>query len=210
MPLETWNRLEEAPESKPWFLQIKAIDPLNTFQLIPFPHSVHPPVQVTATVELKNQLLRIKYQIQGPGLASILIPYPEPKASSPSRKDLLWQHTCFELFLTKRDDPSYYELNLSPSGDWNFYRFSGYRSDQKTEALIQTAPLTRSEMKSKEEYRLDAAIDLSPLLSAQHSELLLGVTTVLETKDAKKSYWALTHCGEQPDFHRRESFKPLT
>jgi len=29
----------------------------------------------------------------------------------------------------------------------------------------------------------------------------LGLSAVLEETDGTKSYWALAHCGEKPDFH---------
>ncbi|MEO0397735.1 MAG: hypothetical protein AAF243_17370, partial [Cyanobacteria bacterium P01_A01_bin.137] len=35
--------------------------------------------------------------------------------------------------------------------------------------------------------------------------LELGVSSVLKTDDL--SHWALTHTGNEPDFHRRDSFR---
>src|SRR3990172_1915372 len=45
----------------------------------------------------------------------------------PRRVDGLWQHTCFELFIAVREEPTYYEFNFSPSGEWAAYAFKSYR-----------------------------------------------------------------------------------
>jgi hypothetical protein len=34
----------------------------------------------------------------------------------------------------------------------------------------------------------------------------LGLSAVLEEKDGTKSYWALAHPAEKPDFHARNCF----
>src|ERR1700756_4658002 len=51
-----------------------------------------------------------------------------PPVANPARRDELWRHTCFEVFIRGPAGPAYYELNFSPSTEWAAYRFSGYRN----------------------------------------------------------------------------------
>src|SRR5512145_2012132 len=51
-----------------------------------------------------------------------------PTEAAPTFADRLWEHTCFEAFLTGADTMTYRELNLSPSTAWAAYAFEDYRS----------------------------------------------------------------------------------
>ncbi|MGD9163077.1 MAG: hypothetical protein PVG39_32025 [Desulfobacteraceae bacterium] len=53
---------------------------------------------------------------------------PEFVPSKIQRKNKLWEHTRFEIFLAQKGIPDYREFNLSPSGDWSVYSFTGYRA----------------------------------------------------------------------------------
>ena len=54
-----------------------------------------------------------------------------PTTDHPERKDELWNTTCFEAFLRPQGSDVYFELNMSPSGDWAAYRFNSYRSGMR-------------------------------------------------------------------------------
>ena len=71
---------------------------------------------------VEQNLLRITYLVKG-DIRTLKIP---AKCSS-RRVDRLWEHTCFEAFIRADGDPSYYEFNFSPSGEWAAYSFRGYR-----------------------------------------------------------------------------------
>jgi len=45
-----------------------------------------------------------------------------------------------------------------------------------------------------------------PACIAADTKLQFGFAAVLEQKNGNLSYWALTHNGVDPDFHRRDSF----
>src|SRR5262245_28224810 len=62
-------------------------------------------------------------------LALLRIPPPRP----PLRTDCLWQHTCFEAFVSIKGKTEYYEFNFAPSGDWAAYRFQRYRDGTRVE-----------------------------------------------------------------------------
>ena len=118
---------------------------------------------------------------------------------SEGRHDDLWKHTCCEIF-GRRHDGSYVEFNLSPSTSWAAYEFSGYRENMSR--LAVPAPrITFS--KAVDGFELTAIIDWPewPHLEA------LGVSAVIETDDGIKTYWALHHPSDKPDFHHPGSFQ---
>jgi hypothetical protein len=172
----------------------------HTFSLIPFAASSLPAVALTGTVLLQNNILTVYYSLTG-NIEEILLP---PVSLHPSRKDELWKTTCFEFFVAVRDQPAYWEFNMSPSGDWNVYRMNAYRRiGFRTEKMFLQLPF---EMKKElNEFSLDISVDLTPILpSGEEGEM--GITAILKTKDGHETYWALSHPGSQADFHLRESF----
>jgi hypothetical protein len=130
-----------------------------------------------------------------------------PKERAPERSDSLWQHTCFEAFVARRNDPAYREFNFSPSGQWAVYDFGGYRrrlADPMLEAPSIAARVTEGRLE------LEAWLPSSslPLVSSE-SPWEIGLSAVIEavdTIDGGQSHWALRHPLPHPDFHRRESF----
>lgn len=117
-----------------------------------------------------------------------------PEADAPDRADELWRTTCFEAFLQETNVTSYREWNFAPSGDWAAYDFSGYR-DGMTNALIVSPPYIRVEDNlTWWAFGATIAVEAEP-------EWQLGLSAVLEEKDGTKSYWALAHSSERPDFH---------
>lgn len=149
-----------------------------------------PDVSLSVHHERQGDRLWIRFVVDGDVDA---IEWPGPE--SPGREDGLWEHTCFEVFVTTPD--GYSEFNLSPSGQWASYRFSGYRAgmldapEQVTDLALDLA----SDMVA-----LEAHLDLPPNVSR------LGLSSVIEALDGSKSYWALTHPAEKPDFHHPSSF----
>ncbi len=140
--------------------------------------------------------LRFRFQLRG-ALDQLLLPAPGP---APVRRDQLWEHTCFEAFLGPPGAASYWEVNLSPSGAWNLYAFDSYRAGMRPESLVSDPVITAS--RQGREYVLDAVVPWPPA----SSELELGIACVIERLDGTKSYWALRHPAERPDFHRRDAF----
>src|SRR5437868_14231578 len=67
--------------------------------------------------------LALTFALEG-DLTRLRIPAPQP----PCRTDNLWQHTCFEAFLRRKDEPAYCEFNFAPSSAWAAYVFRGYRA----------------------------------------------------------------------------------
>ena len=173
------------------------------FSLIPFPAQNIPDITITGKISLQNDLLVLHYSLLGK-IGNVLLP---AASASPRRKNELWKTTCFEFFLAIKDQPGYWEFNMSPSGDWNVYRMDAYRrAGFREETSIQ-----RLQLEAKREagmFVLSAAIDLNPIFQHGFASQLLeaGITAIIQTKDGDETYWALAHPAPYADFHLRESF----
>jgi hypothetical protein len=172
----------------------------QSFSLIPFPAPAIPNIKITGTISRQNSFFEVRYFLLG-NLDEISLPSP---SLNPSRKDDLWKATCFELFMALKERPHYWEFNMSPSGDWNVYRMDAYRRvGFREETSIQQLPFEVQ----REDHTLTVVttINLSPIFQ-QNDNLEIGITAVIQTRDGKETYWALTHPAPQADFHLRESF----
>lgn len=172
----------------------------QSFSLIPFPASHIPDVTVTGRFCYQDSIVSVSYTLAG-DLGNIILPHPSARAG---RRDGLWKQTCFEFFLALRNQPHYWEFNLSPSGDWNAYRMDAYRRiGFREETSVQRAQI--SVEKRAGTFNLEGTLDISQILQISQP-LEVAITAVLQTKQGGESYWALTHPGPQADFHLRESF----
>lgn len=54
-------------------------------------------------------------------------------------------------------------------------------------------------------FTVRCALPLASLIQPA-DPLVVGVSCVLEHNGGEKSYWALSHPGQQPDFHHPDSF----
>ncbi len=174
-------------------------------KLVAFPSSRHDlaDLSLEANAELvgdgQERKLVLTYSAGG-ALEKIL--WPASLSGKPQRKDELWKHTCFEAFIKPVSQDQYWEINLSPTGDWNAYRFASYRQGMvKEEAIHSLQPLFAKEGDC---WRLVCEIRLPAW--ANFSQLEIGLTTVIEETSGQISYWAIHHAGSQPDFHLAESF----
>ena len=163
--------------------------------------------QIAARAELAGpEELRLQYRLEADPLR-VRLPAPVPDAG---RTDELWAHTCFEAFVRLADSPSYLELNFSPSGHWAAYRFDSYR--QGMLPALDAPPRLRLRH-SGEELELLAEVQLGgnvpspgPRPRASGHRLRVALSTVVEDREGRLSYWALRHPPGRPDFHHPESF----
>jgi hypothetical protein len=175
--------------------------------------SAHPDVpnngvrRVAARAEVKGpDLLRFQYVLEADPL---LIRVPPPVADA-RRSDKLWAHTCFEAFIGLPESTGYLELNFSPSGQWAAYRFDAYRQGM-TPALDAAPRLALRRL--PEALELQAEVELSGSLGpvgpgsrASPRPLRIGLSTVVEDREGRLSYWAMRHPPGRPDFHHPEGF----
>jgi hypothetical protein len=163
-------------------------------------------VQLEGDLQRTGNRLQLRYRLADPS-GAIRIP---PAASTPARRDELWSRTCLELFLAVPGAAAYWEFNLSPSGDWNVYRLSGYRQGLAAEQAVVALPFAVE--RRGDGLELELAFELATLVAADQP-LQVAVTAVLEPHppagggDAGPlSYWALGHPGPEADFHHRGGF----
>lgn len=167
-------------------------------------------LSLTGQIARQQDRLSIRYRLHGP-ITTVVFPL---RSDSPSRRDGLWKSTCFEFFLAVKGMDPYWEYNLSPSGHWNVYRLNGYREALKPEASYECLPFQVQRWPADLQLDLECAL---PIGIAATAELEVGICAVLahhrdgfippgQLQDGL-SYWALTHPGPEPDFHRRDGFR---
>jgi hypothetical protein len=156
-------------------------------------------LKIKGNVARYENQLTIQYALLG-DLTEIEI---AEESEEPARKHELWQHTCFEFFLGVKNSDRYWEFNLSPSGDWNVYRFDSYRYRMQEETAFTTLPFSVQYL--SDGLALVLNVDLA-LIVAIDVALKIGISTVIKHKDGSVTYWALTHPGIEADFHHRDSF----
>lgn len=172
---------------------------VQTFRLIPYPADDLPELEIVGEVQRVENQLSIRYSVQG-DVEKILLPSP----SSPVRKDGLWKKTCFEFFLAVHGTQEYWEINMSPSGEWNVYRMDAYRQvNMLEETKISQLPFRFQ--KKDGEYSLDISVDLTPIIEPTQ-KIQIGIATIIQTRGGRETYWALIHPDTKVDFHLRDSF----
>lgn len=150
-------------------------------------------------VNLPGKGLHFTYYLQG-NIKALRI----PELQTPSRIDGLWEKTCFEIFVATENDTRYQEFNFSPSGQWAVYAFTKYR---ERDVWHSHHPYKISVECSDYDLLLHVVVPLADLpCMASDNVVQLGLTAVIETIDGQKSYWALNHPSDTPDFHHWSGF----
>ncbi|WP_068874544.1 MULTISPECIES: DOMON-like domain-containing protein [unclassified Phenylobacterium] len=145
----------------------------------------------TEAVRATGSALALRYRLAG-ALGALVVPPP----ARPARADGLWEHTCFEAFVSFGGD-GYLEFNVAPSGRWAAYRFDGYRQGM---APLEIDPPRIEVETGAGELDVRVALDLP-----SEGPVRIGLTAVIEAADGGLSYWALAHPPGRPDFHRAET-----
>ena len=171
----------------------------STFDLISFNSDNVPKIKIGGDISRTGNQLKITYLLTGDRAAIIV-----PEANQvPIRRYDLWEHTCFELFLRLKGTNKYWEFNLSPSGNWNVFRFLDYRLNIMEELSFDSLPF--KVVQDAESLKVMANINLDTLGIAKR-DLNIAITTVVENTERQLSYWALAHPTTEADFHHQDSF----
>jgi hypothetical protein len=174
------------------------------YALLPHPATPAPMVRAieAGIASRADGCIAFCYRLRG-DMARVRI----PEAYLPERCDLLWEHTCFEVFVGIEGDVAYREFNFSPSGQWTAYDFGDYRRRLADPAVATPRITTRS---TEGRLELEAIVSLSSLPSAPAGTCWnIGLSAVVEATDTVNdglSYWALRHPSPRPDFHLRYGF----
>jgi hypothetical protein len=173
----------------------------ESFTLSPHPNTQQPQdqVRINGFLQRDRDLLSVRYDFMAD---RNVLKWEMP--TTDSRQDELWQTTCAELFLKIPTNKAYWEFNFSPSGAWNAYSFTDYRTDRKPELNIDSVNIKNS-IESDTHRCLVVEFSLTGLNLADQT-LQCGITAVAELSDHEKFYYALTHSSEKPDFHLADSF----
>lgn len=146
----------------------------------------------------------------------VLAGFPPQEGSPPKsleRRHELWKSTCLEVFFGPADQSSYFELNLSPSGDWNVYHFDAYRTGFREHPGLSLILKKITQTQNGDSLTWHVSLDGrslagdDPLRELLTHGLVMGASAVMEYTSGDKEYWALVHAGPKPDFHLRESFR---
>jgi hypothetical protein len=171
------------------------------FNLVPHPAAppTDPPFKVWANVEHASSLGAVASTNIWFGVGAPADRFVIPEPLEPGHTDGLWQTTCFEAFLRAEGEEGYREWNFAPSGQWAAYDFTGYRADM-IDVELASPPYIRVE-DNLTWWALGATIAVDAT-----QRWTLGLSAILEEKGGSKSYWALAHCSEKPDFHAADCF----
>ncbi len=128
-----------------------------------------------------------------------------PHHAKPEREDELWAETCMEVFLQPKGGQSYTEMNFSPSSKWAIYKFKNHRK-KLPDPEIASPPVIRTHLENAS-LTLFADIDLSQFSELSRDITLnIGLSAVIEELSGRKSFWALAHSTDEPDFHNSDCF----
>lgn len=152
--------------------------------------------------------------------------WPELNPLATRRNDL-WLSSCCELFIAEAGNTGYLELNVSPTGDWNCYEFTDYRSGMRESPRYRIGNLARTpappstrmlavtlESTGGERLTTPAHSDSDP--SCLAAPLLeIGVAVVIKCSsetadpadDAVLYYYSLHPGTGKADFHNRNNFR---
>ncbi len=169
------------------------------FSLEPFSGEGLSDITIAGVVSRHFNTLSIQYELRA-DMAGIVLP---ARTEKPARRDMLWKETCFEMFIAPAGSESYREFNFSPSGHWNVYCFNSYRKGMMEDAGFIELPFKVE--KNREVLSLSLEIGTEIFMPGS-CPLDIGVAAVIRTGKDDNTYWALSHIGSGPDFHRRDSF----
>ena len=167
------------------------------FTLTPFHWPKKPYPTLTGRLAITNDTLRIEYDLSGLN-RPVDLPAPSP---NPARRLQLWRHTCFELLWGPIHHPNYWELNASPAGHWNILALADYRRGMTEERRIAARIRTQ---------RRPQGLSLSCTVPVAALEPLgpyrLAPAAIIRLADGQRTFWAMHHPGDAPDFHHPSSF----
>ena len=157
-------------------------------------------IKLYATIELKKEKLKLDYEIIGD-----ISLYIFPKQTQQQRANELWKATCFELFMNNYSSTKYYEINISPSTQWNSYQFTSYKKEM-IESHIFSTPTIRSQQQNNG-YNLSFEMDFTE--SIFEKKLLINCAVILLDNKGVRYFYSINRRKELPDFHDREYFELL-
>ena len=153
-------------------------------------------INIQANFEIVNKTLTLEFTVTGEIKNYI---FNEPCIQT--REDELWKKTCFELFIAHKNNSAYYELNISPSTNWNFYSFSDYKTAMQEEEKNISEPFIHSS-KMRDEYRLSFEFYFYEELIEK--ELIFNLAVILLDTKGIRHFYSINRREGKVDFHDKE------
>ena len=168
------------------------------FTLTPFHWPAERDPALTGRLTIAGDVLRIEYELNRLNHPTDL-PAPSP---NPARRLKLWQQTCFELLWGPRHHPNYWELNASPTGDWNVFAFTDYRHGMIEEHRIAAVGISTQHRP----HGLSLACTIPIAALELPGPFRLAPAAIIRLAGGQRTFWATHHPGETPDFHHPLAF----
>jgi len=153
---------------------------------------------LTTVCALPGGSVRLEFVLEG-RIETLRIPMADAPPPGP-----LWQHTCFEAFISAPNVENYREYNFSPAGQWAASEFLHYR--EMGHPLGEEDPALLSVTNTRHEGRLTLIAEIPPMLLPSSPVLRLGLSAVVEHEDGSLEYWAIHHPAGRPDFHHADGW----
>ncbi|MDR2881349.1 MAG: DOMON-like domain-containing protein [Azoarcus sp.] len=173
---------------------------LRPFDSHPFTFGGLPAVStLLATIcALPGGAVRLEFVLEG-RIEALRVPQEDAPPPGP-----LWQHTCFEAFISAPDGENYREYNFSPAGQWAASEFLHYREIGHSFEEENLPPPTITTVRRENQLTLIA--EIPPALLPTSPVLRVGLAAVIEREDGELEYWAVHHPAERPDFHHADGW----
>ena len=156
------------------------------------------PEYIEACIEELNQtpegqVIKLTYKILKKHIDEKLL--EEKKIKALSKGEDLWKKTCFECFFFDTNSDKYFEVNVSPDGQYDLFSFEKYRQKSSTPAPIEISEL----IIEKDQDFVSVSLQIKHKLNTKHS---LFPTVILDTP-SEQLFFALKHQDSKPNFHKR-------
>lgn len=175
----------------------------STRTLVPFTPSSQFEFTIGCTAKRDARNLEVVFGLSGK-LDEIAIDYEFGESTC------MWEHTCFEVFLSIPNEAKYWELNVSGFGHWNILKFTNYheRAHFDAECLRTSVRIAETDSNNR---KIAICLPLLQLFVEDElaGDLLLNLAAVVESRAGVLSYWSHYHAGSHPDFHHRDSFSVI-
>jgi len=161
------------------------------YQLFPYAKISNAPI-IEVSFSLTPQHLLLSFVLSG-----VSDNYLFDTKNHAKRADELWKATCFEAFIKNPNSKEYWELNIAPSGAWNFYYFSDYKKDMQEERRVLT-PKVLFKQKRDEVY-VNVEMNFTEKLFDGRGEFNLAL--ILLNVEGKREFFTLNPKEGVADFH---------
>ncbi len=150
---------------------------------------------IYVSIEIEENKIKIKYEIIGD-----LLSYNFPKVTKQKRANELWRDTCFELFIANYSSEEYYEINTSPSTEWNAYHFTSYKNEMKASDVFSVPNISFYQLDKRYEF----SFEMTFRKDIFEKELLVNLAVILLDQKGIRHFYTIHRQNKSPNFHDRE------